>query len=136
MTAPARFRSRLVAGLLALFAGFSGAHRAYLGARWWPIYPLVALPAIGLALRADPWYRHPGFFVASLVVVVAMFEAILFSIAPDERWDARHNAGVARRSHGGWSNVFVAIAALMLGSVLLMAVMAIAFETWFLPPAD
>ncbi len=42
-----------------------------------------------------------------------MFEAILFSIAPDERWDARHNAGVAQRSHGGWSNVFVAIAAVV-----------------------
>ncbi len=134
VTAPARFRSRLVAGLLALFVGFSGAHRAYLGARWWAIYPLIALPAIGLALRTDPWYRHPGFFVAGLVVVAAMLEAILFSIAPDERWDARYNAGVARRSHGGWSNVFVAIAALLVGTVLLLSLLAIALETYFLPP--
>jgi len=134
VTAPARFRSRLVAGLLALFAGFSGAHRAYLGARWWPLYPLIAMPAIGLALRAEPWYRHPGFFVASLVVVAAMLEAIVFSLASDERWDARYNAGVARRSQGGWSNVFVAIAALLLGTVLLLSVLAIALETWFRPP--
>ncbi|MCO5099935.1 MAG: TM2 domain-containing protein [Burkholderiaceae bacterium] len=134
MTAPARFRSRLVAGLLALFAGFSGAHRAYLGARWWPIYPLIAMPAIGFALRAEPWYRHPGFFVAALVVVAAMLEAIGFSLVSDERWDARYNAGVARRSRGGWSNVFVAIAALLLGTVLLLSVLAIALETWFRPP--
>ncbi len=134
MTAPAHFRSRLVAGLLALFVGFAGAHRAYLGARWWPLYPLIAMPAIGLALRAEPWYRHPGFFVASLVVVVAMLEAIVFSLAPDERWDARYNAGAARRSQGGWSNVFVAIAALLLGTVLLLSVLAIALETWFRPP--
>lgn len=135
MTAPARFRSRLVAGLLAFLVGFSGAHRRYLGAWWWPLYPLVALPAIGLALRAEPWYRHPGFFVAALVVVAAMFEAILFGITPNERWDARHNAGVERRSSGGWSNVFVAIAALMIGAVLLMAVLALALETLFLPAA-
>lgn len=134
VTAPARFRSRLVAGLLALFFGFSGAHRRYLGAKWWPVYPLVALPAIGLALRSDPWYRHPGFFVAGFVVVLAMFEAILFSIAADERWDARYNAGFSRRSHGDWSNVFVAITALLVGAILLVSVMAIAFETWFLPP--
>ena len=135
MTAPARFRSRLVAGLLAFLVGFSGAHRRYLGAGWWPLYPLVALPAIGLALRADPWYRHPGFFIAALVVVAAMLEAILFSITPDERWDERHNRGVDRRSSGGWSNVFVAIAALMIGAVLLMAVLALALETLFLPAA-
>lgn len=133
VTAPARFRSRLVAGLLAFLVGFSGAHRRYLGARWWPVYPLIALPAIGFALRAEPWYRHPGFFVASLVVVAAMLEAILFSITPDERWDARYNAQAARRSQGGWPNVFVAIAALLIGATLLMAVMALAFETMFLP---
>lgn len=134
MTAVVRFRSRLVAGLLALFVGFSGAHRAYLGSRWWPIYPLIAMPAIGLALRAEPWFQHPGFFVASLVVVVAMLEAIVFSLAPDERWDARYNAGVARRSQGGWSNVFVAIAALLIGTILLLSVLAIALESWFRPP--
>lgn len=133
MTAPARFRSRFVAGLLAFVVGFSGAHRRYLGSRWWPVYPLIALPAIGLALRAEPWYRHPGFFIAALVVVAAMLEAVLFSITPDERWDARYNAGVDRRSRGGWSNIFVAIAALMIGAVLLMAVLALALETLFLP---
>jgi len=133
VTARSRFRSRLVAGVLAFLVGFSGAHRRYLGSRWWPVYPLIALPGIGLALRFEPWYRHPGFFVAALVVVAAMLEAILFSITPDERWDARYNVGVERRSSGGWSNVFVAIAALMIGAVLLMAVLALALETLFLP---
>lgn len=134
MVTPARFRSRLVASLLALFVGFSGVHRRYLGAGWWPVYPLIALPAIGFALRAEPWFRHPGYFVASLVVVAAMLEAILFSLTPDDRWDARYNAGADRSSRAGWSNVFVAIVALMLGAILLISTMAIAFETWFLPP--
>lgn len=136
-----RHRSRLAAGLLALFVGFSGAHRRYLGAFWWPVYPLVALPAIGLALRSDPWYRHWGFFVAALVVVVAMAEAIAFSLCADERWDTRHNPGHEGRAPSGWlhapagwPHVFVAITALLGGAILLISVMALALETWFLPP--
>jgi len=124
-------RSRTIAGALALFAGFAGAHRLYLGARWWWIYPLLSLPAMGVALRADPWFRHPGFFFATVVVLAAMLEAIVFCLTPDERWDARHNPGSARRSAGGWAAVLIAIAALMLGVTLMMSVLAIALETWF-----
>nr|WP_295383651.1 NINE protein [Pseudoxanthomonas sp.] len=124
-------RSKTVAGALALFAGFTGAHRLYLGARWWWAYPLLSLPAMGMALRADPWFRHPGFFFATIVVLVAMLEAIVFCLAPDAKWDARRNPGSARRSASGWMAVLVAIAALMLGVTLMMSVLAIALETWF-----
>lgn len=124
-------RSKTVAGALALVAGFAGAHRLYLGARGWWIYPLLALPAMGIALRADPWYRHPGFFFAAAVVLAAMLEAIVFCLTPDEKWDARHNAQSARRSDSGWAAVLIAIASLMLGATLMMSVMAIALETWF-----
>lgn len=124
-------RSRTVAAALALFAGALGAHRWYLRSKWWWVYPLVALPAMGIALRADFWYRHPGFFVASLVAVAAMLEAIVFSLATPQSWDARHNAGSSASTTGGWAPVLVAIASLMLGATLLMSVLAIALEEWF-----
>ncbi len=124
-------RSKAVAGALALFAGFAGAHRLYLGARWWWVYPLLTLPAIGLALRADPWFRHPGFVFATIVVLVAMLEAIVFCLTADANWDARHNPLSARRSASGWGAVLIAIAALALGVVLMLSVLAIALETWF-----
>ncbi|MCL4184605.1 MAG: TM2 domain-containing protein [Burkholderiaceae bacterium] len=124
-------RSKTVAGALALCAGFAGAHRLYLGARWWWIYPLLALPAMGVALRAEPWYRHPGFFLAALVALVAMVEAIVFCLTPDAKWDALRNPGSARRSASGWGAVLIAIVALMLGATLMMSVLAIALETWF-----
>ena len=53
-------RSKTLAGALALIAGSVGAHRLYLGARWWWIYPLLSMPAMAIALRAEPWYRHPA----------------------------------------------------------------------------
>ena len=128
---PTPHRSKTVAALLALAAGFAGAHRLYLGARLWWIYPLVALPAIGWALRAPEWFRHPGFFVAALVVVVALAEAIVFALTPDEKWDLRRNAASGRRSASRWPTVMIAIVALMLGAALMMSVMAIALEGFF-----
>ncbi len=127
----AGLRSKGFAGALGLFAGLAGAHRLYLGARWWWIYPALALPALGIALRADPWYRHPGFFLAALVALVAMAEAILFCLTPDAKWDALRNRGSTQRSASGWGAVLIAIVALMLGATLMMSVMAIALETWF-----
>jgi hypothetical protein len=128
--APA-FRVKALAGLLALLGGILGAHRLYLGARLWWLYPLVALPALGWAVRFEEWYREPAFFVAAAVALVALLEAIVFCLTPDERWDARWNPGASRSSSSGWAPVLIAIAALMLGSILMMSVLAIALEGYF-----
>ncbi len=128
--APA-FRVKWIAGLLALLGGVVGAHRLYLGLRVWWLYPLVALPALGWAARAEEWYREPGFFMAAVVALVGLVEAIVFCLTPDERWDARWNPGTSRSSSSGWAAVLIAIAALMLGAILMMSVLAIALEGYF-----
>jgi hypothetical protein len=125
------FRVKALAGLLAAVAGVTGAHRLYLGSRFWWIYPVLALPPLGWSLQAEEWFRHPGFFVAALVQVAVLLEAIVFCLTPDERWDGRWNPGSARRSTSGWPAVLVAIAALILGAILMMSVMAIALEGYF-----
>lgn len=126
-------RSKSIAGALALFFGWAGAHRLYLGSRFWWLYPVVAMPAMGLALAAggEEWFRHPAFFAASLVVLVAMLEAIVICLTPDPKWDARLNAGSGVESASGWAVVLIAIAALMLGATLMMSVLAIALEGYF-----
>ncbi|MFA7666765.1 MAG: TM2 domain-containing protein [Burkholderiaceae bacterium] len=126
-------RSKTITGALALFFGWAGAHRLYLGGRFWWLYPLFAVPAIALALAVagEFWYRHPGFYVAVLVTVASMLEAIVIALTPDEKWDAKHNAASGRRSGSGWGAVLVAMAALMLGALLLMSTLAIGLEAWF-----
>ena len=126
-----RFHVKALAGLLAAVAGITGAHRLYLGWRLWWLYPVVALPALGWAARFEEWYREPGFFVAGVVALVGLVEAIVFCLTPDERWDARFNPGTDRRSASGWPAVLIAIAALMLGATLMMSVLAIALEGYF-----
>ncbi|MCL4746162.1 MAG: NINE protein [Burkholderiaceae bacterium] len=127
-----RFRSKPIAGLLALLAGVLGAHRLYLGSSLWWLYPVLALPPLALALQAQEWFRHPAIVVPTVVALVAFGEAIRFSLTPDERWDALRNAGLARRSNNRWAPVFVAIAALVAGTIMMVSVMAISLETLFL----
>lgn len=123
-------RSKAVAGALALFLGWAGAHRLYLGWRFWWLYAAISMPAMGLALAAggSEWFRHPGFFIAGLVTVVSMFEAIVICLTPDPKWDARYNTGSGIESANGWPAVLIAVIALMLGATLMMSVLAIALE--------
>ena len=128
---PARHRSRALAGLLALVGGWAGLHRLYLGSGLWWVQPMIAMPSIGWALRAEPWFRQPGFFIFSLVVVVSLVEAIVIALTSDERWDERRNAGSARRSANRWAPVLIAVISLILAAMLGMTVMAIALEGYF-----
>jgi hypothetical protein len=125
------FRVKWIAGLLAVLGGIVGAHRLYLGSRLWWLYPLVALPALGWAARAEEWFREPAFFLSAGVALVGLVEAIVFCLTPDERWDARWNPRASRSSSSGWAPVLIAIAALMLGATLMMSVLAIALEGYF-----
>ena len=130
-TTPAH-RSKAVAGALALFVGWAGAHRLYLGWRFWWLYAVIAMPTMALALSVggDEWFSQPTFFVAALVTVVSMLEAIVLCLTPDEKWDARYNAGSGIESANGWAVVLIAIVALMLGATLLMSVLAIGLEAY------
>ena len=129
---PRPHRRKALAALLAMLTGWAGLHRLYLGSSLWWVYPMIALPAIGWALRGEPWFRQPGFFIFSLVVVIGLAEAIITALTPDERWDHRHNPASGRVSANGWAAVLIAIGSLIVGALLGMTVMAIALEGFFL----
>ena len=128
---PSSFCNKTLAGALALFGGMFGAHRLYLGWRFWWIYPLISMPSLAIALQSDEWIRHPGFLLAAFVGVVTLFEAILICLTRDEVWDARRNAGLEQHSSSGWGVVFIVIVSLMLAAIGLMSVIAIGLEGYF-----
>jgi hypothetical protein len=129
------FRSRAVAAVLAMLAGTFGAHHYYLGRRFWWIYPLVAMPMLGLALRFDEWYRQWPFFIAAGVTIVSLGEAIRIALISDEAWDARFNSDSHLRSRNGVGVVMVAILSLFFGNLLGMSVLALMVERIFTPVA-
>ncbi len=131
-------RSKTLAAWLALLGGTLGLHRFYLhGLRdpWgWLLWPPTLLGLVGLdrmdTLGQDDrlaWLLIP---LLGLSISVAMLQAILIALTPDEKWDARFNpAGPA--SATGWGPVLAAIAALLIGGGVLMATIAFGGQRFF-----
>lgn len=136
-------RSKTLATWLAFLGGALGLHRFYLhGARdaWaWLHLPASVLGGYGvlrmLALGQDDrlaWLLIP---LLGLVLAAGTLAAIVHGLTPDEKWDARFNAG-APVSHSGWLAVLGVIGALMVGATVLMATIAFVSQRYFEWQAD
>jgi hypothetical protein len=133
-----RYRSKTLATWIAVLGGALGLHRFYLhGLRdrlgW--LHPLPTL--VGLAgvwrmreLGQDDrlaWLLVP---VLGLMLSLAMLQAIVCGLTPDERWDARFNPG--QPGHGtGWGPVLGVVAALLVGGIVLMGTIAFSGQKFF-----
>lgn len=134
----AHYRSKTLAAWLALGLGALGAHRLYLyGLRdrgLWLYLPPTLIGGVGaLRLRAlGPEDALGSLLVPllGLMLALAMLQAILLALTPDERWDARHNPGHAV-TPTGWGAVLAAIVALLLGGTVLMATLAFSGQRFF-----
>lgn len=133
-----RYRSKAAATWLAVAFGAVGALRFYLhGARdvlGWLHWPPTLLGLWGAwrmhTLGQDDrlaWVLVP---LLGLMLSGAMLSAIVTGLTPDERWDARHNAGLVPRPTR-WGPVLGAIVALMLGGIVLMGTIAFAGQRFF-----
>lgn len=141
--APARSRlrpgkSKLLTVTLAFLFGSLGAHRFYLKGRgdllgWAHLVGLLAgvIGVASLATGAGSTALNWTFAVAGGASVVGAFlGAIVYGLRPDEKWDAQFKPhGEPTRS--GWPVVILVILSLMIGTGLLMAGLAISFQTFF-----
>jgi hypothetical protein len=132
------YRSKTLAAWLALVGGALGLHRIYLhgpGDRLaWAHVPPTALGLLGVerlsTLGQDDrlaWLLLPWF---GLMVSLGMLTAIVYALTPDERWDARYNAGLPARATR-WAPVLAAIAALLIGGVVLIGTIAFSIQKVF-----
>ena len=131
-------RSKTLATWIALVGGGLGLHRFYLhgwcDALGW-LYPLpFALGLYGVLRARDlgqddalSWALIP---VLGVVLAAAMLMAIVYGLMPDERWNARYNAG-GRPSKSGWAAVIGVVLALLFGASVLMATLAFSGQRYF-----
>jgi len=131
MAAVPRFRHKALAALLAAATGALGLNRVYLGQRLWWLPLGITLGALPLLVGVRNWYQTPAFFVAMVPVVAGFLQALVLALMPDAKFDARYNAGSGRRNRSGWDAVVVAIASLAAGAIVLMATIALLFQTYF-----
>ena len=134
----ARYKSKTWATWIALAGGALGLHRLYLngsrdGLAWLHLPPTLA-GLVGvqrmLELGQDDrvaWLLLP---LLGLMLSQGALCAIVYGLLPDERWDARHNPGVAPHTTG-WGPVLGVIAALVVGATALMATIAFSSQRYF-----
>lgn len=126
-----RFRHKALAALLAALAGALGLNRIYLGQRLWWLPLGITLGSLPLLLGVRNWYQTPAFFVAMVPVVAGFLQALVIALMPDEKFDACFNRAYERRNRSGWDAVLVAIVSLAAGAIVLVATIALLFQTYF-----
>ena len=139
----ARPRSRAVATWLALVGGSLGLHRFYLHGRadvWAWLHPVPTLVgAYGFwRLREFGVDDSRGaFLVAFLGVMLAttMLQAIVYGLASDERWAARHG-GAAAAVPRGWLTYLAVVVALAVGTSVAVATIAFTAQRYFEARSD
>lgn len=131
-------KHKAVAAWLALLVGVFGVHRFYLYGlkdRWGWAFPLpTLLGLVGLqrmdALGQDDrlaWVLMP---LLGISLVAALLGGIIYGLMPDERWNARFNAGRPAVA-GGWAAVIGVVLCLFVGGTALMATIAFSAQRYF-----
>jgi len=126
-----KHKNKTIATALALFLGGLGAHRFYLKG---PVDRLgllhvCSVPLAGLVYGLG---RGPNPFYVLLPVIVSsiagFIEALVIGLTPDDKWDARHNAGSGRQSDSHWILALLLVATALVGATVLIAAISRLFD--------
>jgi len=131
-------RSRAVATWLALVGGGLGLHRFYLHGRrdvWAWLHPWPTL------VGAYGFWRMREFGVddargsalvpiLGVMLAATMLQAIVYGLAGDERWAARHGAAAAAVRRG-WLTYVGVVVALAVGTSVAVATIAFTAQRYF-----
>ena len=139
----AHLKRKAVATWLALLTGVFGLHRFYLYGlkdRWAWLFPLpTLLGLVGLqrmnSLGQDDrlaWLLLP---LLGISLVAALLGGIVYGLMPDERWNARFNAGRTAEP-SGWGAIIGVILCLFIGGTALMATIAFSAQRYFEAQVD
>ncbi|MGZ3183010.1 MAG: NINE protein [Telluria sp.] len=126
-----RHHNKTFAALLALFGGGLGLHRFYLKSPTdrLGLLHVCALPVCGLvyglAHGADPFYKLLPLFVS---YIAGFIEGLVLGLMPDEKFDARNNAGSGRQSRSGWMLAVVLVATTAIAATVAIATISRLFD--------
>lgn len=136
-------KHKAVATWLALLTGVFGLHRFYLYGlrdRWAWLFPLPTLLGLVGVQRMDrlgqddqlAWLLIP---LLGASLVAALLGGIVYGLMPDERWNARFNAG-KQASTGGWAAIIGVVLCLFVGGIALMSTIAFSAQRYFESQVD
>lgn len=114
------YKKQIVAAALALSLGLIGAHAWYLARpRAW-LWTALSGALIAAALFQPVWWDNIWAYLLWLPATVAVVESVVLALAEPAHFRARygHPQGVLHAR--GWSNILVALAALVIGGTVLL----------------
>jgi TM2 domain-containing membrane protein YozV len=124
-------KNKTIATALAFLLGGLGVHRFYLKGSLDRIGLLhvCSLPAAGLVygLGHAP---NPFYVLLPLILswLAGFVEALILGLTPDEKWDARHNAGSGHRSQSHWFVILLVVLTMLVGTTVLIATISRLFD--------
>ncbi|MRT30734.1 MULTISPECIES: NINE protein [Herbaspirillum] len=129
-----RHKNKTLTTFLATVFGSIGLHRFYLhGSRdrfgWLHI---LAIPLSLALMAARP--EAPKLFTGLpfvLSVLIACLEALVLGLTPDDKWDARYNAGSGKNSESHWILALILVLTVGLGAMGVIALLARSFDLLF-----
>ena len=124
-------KNKTFATLLAAVLGVVGVHRFYMGRATdrLGLLHVASLPMagliVGLAPGANWFYKILPLLVSALMAII---EALVIGLTPDEKWDAAMNPASGQRSASNWPLALLLVATTMAGATLAIAVLARLFD--------
>ena len=124
-------KNKTLATTLAFLLGGLGVHRFYLKGSVDRIGLLhvCSIPATGMVygLGHAP---NPFYVLLPLILswIVGFIEALVTGVMPDERWDAKYNAGSGRTSRSRWPLALILVLTMLVGATVLIATIARLFD--------
>ncbi|MBR7792876.1 NINE protein [Undibacterium sp. FT147W] len=127
----ATHKNKTFATLLAALAGSVGAHRFYLFGKsdYWGWAHLISLP-ISLLISHLYFGSQPLLTYSPILLsfLIALLEALVIGLTPDEKWDARHNPQSPKKSSSSWPLALILVMTAGIGAITLIGVIARAFD--------
>ncbi|MFC4931935.1 NINE protein [Massilia sp. GCM10023247] len=127
-------KNKTLATGLALVLGTLGAHRFYLHG---PVDRFGLLHAGSMPVSALLYSQVQGIqpFYALLPLLVscvaAFISALVIGLTPDEKWDARFNAGSGKQSRSTWPLAILLVLTLMIGTTVLIGTISRLFDLMY-----
>lgn len=129
-----RHKNKTIATLFASLLGAFGIHRFYIAGykdRWAWLH-LLSLPLSAIALSV--FKNQPTLFTLSPLLIsgfVAIIEALVIGLTPDEKWDAAHNPQSGTQSQSDWPLALLLVLTVGIGAIALIAAIARLFDLLF-----
>jgi hypothetical protein len=124
-------KNKTVATTLAFLLGALGVHRFYLKSATdrLGLLHVCSIPIAGMVYGVgrgpNPYYVLLPIIVSA---IVGFIEALVIGLTPDDKWDARYNAGSGRQSESHWILALVLVLTMLVGATVVIAAIARLFD--------